>query len=279
MKRLFIAVLLCATSLSAVAQIPVRKPSTETHECYYQPKLIDGCGLSVNSVINIYGCEVDGYYYNVHRVLLQPGITYTFIATAQSSSFSPHIGVSHEDSDVFFARNTGPRGGSATVTYSPPTDDFYEIFLGPAERVATGTIRLTSTCQYGTTPTPQPSCVPSATDVCLQNGRFRVSATYTNHFVNPPQPGNFLAGKLVAGVQNPDVATFGISSAQAIEVVVRIQDARPFGINRFDVYYGGLTDLQYNITVTDTVKNVTRSYFKSAGTITGGVDRTSFVAN
>jgi hypothetical protein len=79
-------------------------------------------------------------------------------------------------------------------------------------------------------------------------------------------------------VQNPDVATFGISGAKAIEVVVRIQDARPFGINRFDIYYGGLTDLEYTVTVTDTQTGTTRAYTNAAGNVGGGVDRTSFTA-
>ena len=122
-------------------------------------------------------------------------------------------------------------------------------------------------------------CVANATTVCLLSDRFRVSIAFVNQFANPPAPGNFLGAKLVAGVQNPDVATFGISSAQAIEVVVRIQDTRPFGLNRFDVYYGGLTDLEYTVTVTDTVTGTTRAYRNPPGTVGGGVDRTSFLSN
>jgi len=123
------------------------------------------------------------------------------------------------------------------------------------------------------------SCTPNATTVCLLSDRFRVSIAFINQFATPPQPGNFLGGKLVAGVQNPDVATFGISSAQAIEVVVRIQDTRPFGLNRFDIYYGGLTDLEYTVSVTDVTTGVTKTYRNAPGTVGGGVDRTTFTAN
>jgi hypothetical protein len=130
-----------------------------------------------------------------------------------------------------------------------------------------------------TTPNVPGPCVANATTVCLLSDRFRVSVAFINQFANPPAPGNFLGAKLVAGVQNPDVATFGISSAQAIEVVVRIQDTRPFGLNRFDVYYGGLTDLEYTVTVVDTVTGTTRSYRNPPGTVGGGVDRTSFISN
>jgi hypothetical protein len=60
---------------------------------------------------------------------------------------------------------------------------------------------------------------------------------------------------------------------------VRIQDTRPFGLNRFDVYYGGLTDLEYTVTVTDTQTGTTRTYRNPPGTVGGGVDRTSFTSN
>lgn len=124
-----------------------------------------------------------------------------------------------------------------------------------------------------------PGCVANATTVCLLNDRFRVSIAYVNPFSNPPnQPGTFLAARLLQGSQNPDTALFGFSSAQAVEVVVRVQDTRPFA-PRFDVYYGGMTDVGYTVTVTDTQTGITRQYANAAGRIGGGVDRTSFPTN
>jgi acid phosphatase family membrane protein YuiD len=122
-------------------------------------------------------------------------------------------------------------------------------------------------------------CTADATTVCLLSGRFRVKIDYVNPFSNPPnQPGTFLAARLLQGVQNPDTALFGFSSAQAVEVVVRIQDTRPFA-PRFDVYYGGMTDVGYVVTVTDTQTGTTRQYTNTVGTVGGGVDRTTFPAN
>jgi hypothetical protein len=145
-------------------------------------------------------------------------------------------------------------------------------------RNASGDSAYTSEASATTSSGPS-TCSPSSTVVCLLDGRFRVSIAFINAFATPPAPGNFLGAKLAAGSQNPDVATFGISSAQAIEAVVRIQDTRPFGLNRFDVYYGGLTDLEYTVSVTDVQKGVTRTYLKAPGEVKGGVDRTSFTAN
>ncbi|MEO8378936.1 MAG: NF038122 family metalloprotease [Acidobacteriota bacterium] len=130
-----------------------------------------------------------------------------------------------------------------------------------------------------TTPGSGGACTPNATTVCLLNGRFRVSINYVNPFSNPPnQPGTFLAARLLEGVQNPDTGLFGFSSAQAVEVVVRIQDTRPFA-PRFDLYYGGMTDVGYTVSVTDTVSGTSRQYVNTVGTVGGGVDRNSFPAS
>ena len=86
------------------------------------------------------------------------------------------------------------------------------------------------------------------------------------------------SARLLQGVQNPDTALFGFSSAQAVEVVVRVQDTRPFA-PRFDIYYGGMTDVGYTVTVTDTQTGTTRQYVNTVGKVGGGVDRSSFPAN
>ncbi|HEX6098416.1 MAG TPA: NF038122 family metalloprotease [Thermoanaerobaculia bacterium] len=123
------------------------------------------------------------------------------------------------------------------------------------------------------------TCTPSDTVVCLLSNRFRVKIDYINPFSNPPnQPGTFRAARLLQGVQNPDTGLFGFSSAQAVEVVVRVQDTRPFA-NRFDIYYGGMTDVGYTVTVTDTATGTTRQYTNTVGTVGGGVDRNSFPTN
>jgi hypothetical protein len=131
----------------------------------------------------------------------------------------------------------------------------------------------------GTTHALPSTCAPSSTVVCLLNNRFKVSVDYVNPFANPPnQPGTFLAARLLQGSQNPDTALFGFSNAMAVEVVVRIQDTRPFA-PRFDVYYGGMTDVGYTVTVIDTQTGATRHYTNVVSEVGGGVDRASFAAN
>lgn len=122
-------------------------------------------------------------------------------------------------------------------------------------------------------------CTPNSTTVCLLGSRFRASISYRNQFSNPPgQTGSFVAARLNPAAINPDTALFGFANPQDVEVVVRVVDARPFA-PRFDIYYGGLTDVEYTLTVTDTQTGSTRQYHNPPGTVGGGVDRSSFPAN
>jgi hypothetical protein len=126
---------------------------------------------------------------------------------------------------------------------------------------------------------PPGACSPSATVACLLNNRFRVRIDYVNPFSTPPNlPGTFLTARLNAtpGI-NPDVALFGFASAQDIEVVVRLVDARPYA-NRFDVYIGGLTDVQYTVDIADTQTGRTFTYVNVVGQVGGKVDRVTFPA-
>jgi len=126
---------------------------------------------------------------------------------------------------------------------------------------------------------PSAGCVTDPTTACLLGNRFRVTINYRNQFSNPPgQTGDFRGTRLNPAATNPDVAIFGFANPQDVEVIVRIVDARPFA-PRFDVYYGGLTDVEYWVHVTDTITGTARQYYNAPNTVGGGVDRATFPAN
>ena len=189
---------------------------------------------------------------NEFRVEQKVGVNFVDIGAASANATQINVtGFSPSTSATFRIRARGVGGDS------------------PYSNEATGTTQST---------TPG-VCTPDSTTVCLLSNRFRVKIDYVNPFSNPPnQPGTFLAARLLSGVQNPDTGLFGFSSAQAVEVVVRVQDTRPFA-PRFDIYYGGMTDVGYTVTVTDTQTGTTRQYSNTAGNVGGGVDRSSFPAN
>ena len=233
------------------------------------------CGQTATGRVSVDSCQTNGIY----------AVGYTFNGTAgqkvtisgRSLEFAATILLADgRGSAAILARDDQfVNGATATISnFTLPYTGPYVIIITPLVAFEFGDYTLTLTCDNNTG-----ACSTTATTACLLDGRFRVSIAYVNQFANPPAPGTFLGAKLISGSQNPDVATFGISSAQAIEVVVRIQDARPFGLNRFDVYYGGLTDLEYTVSITDTQKGTSKTYRNPPGTVGGSVDRTTFTAN
>ncbi|HKD17997.1 MAG TPA: hypothetical protein VKG23_09010 [Thermoanaerobaculia bacterium] len=86
------------------------------------------------------------------------------------------------------------------------------------------------------------------------------------------------------GVALPQTDTFGYFSLPTItqnpsnpEVFVKILDGTPINGNYW-VFYGHLTDLIYDLTVTDNVTGITHTYSKAAGNTAGGFDTTTFPA-
>jgi hypothetical protein len=115
----------------------------------------------------------------------------------------------------------------------------------------------------------------SATLVLNQSHSFTITLLATN------QHNNNVTG---AGVALPQTDTFGYFSLPTLtdnpsnpEVFVKILDGR--GINgRFWMFYGHLTDLIYDLTMTDNVTGVSKTYHKNAGNEPGGFDIDSFPA-
>ena len=100
------------------------------------------------------------------------------------------------------------------------------------------------------------ACTEDTTTVCLNNGRFRVRATYDTG----TQTGNGGAVRLT-----PDTGYFWFFGNANVEMVVKLLDACSFN-NRFWVFAGGLTDVGVSLTVTDTVAGVTKTYNNVRGT-------------
>jgi hypothetical protein len=90
----------------------------------------------------------------------------------------------------------------------------------------------------------------------------------------------------VIGVAVPQTDTFGIfrfpppvtTDPSNPEVFVKILDAR--GVDgHFWVFYGHLTDLIYDLTVTDNITHLSKTFHKDAGLQAGGFDTTFFAAS
>jgi hypothetical protein len=103
---------------------------------------------------------------------------------------------------------------------------------------------------------------------------FNVTLQATNQYDN---------NATVTGVAVPQTDTFGIfrfpppvtTDPSNPEVFVKILDAR--GVNgHFWVFYGHLTDLAYDLTVTENATGCTKTYSKDFGVTAGGAKTTDF---
>ena len=89
-------------------------------------------------------------------------------------------------------------------------------------------------------------------------------------------------GRTGRGVALSASSVFGYFSIPAItgnpgnpEVFVKMLDGTPVN-DRYWFFYGGLTDLEYTLTVTDNVTGAVRTYSKPAGSECGGSDTAAF---
>jgi hypothetical protein len=111
-------------------------------------------------------------------------------------------------------------------------------------------------------------CVASAANLCLTGGRFRVKVDWS-----VPSQGQSGTGTAVA--LTGDTGYFWFFSANNIELVVKVVDGRPLN-NRFWVFYGALSDVQYTILVEDTVTGTVKTYTNPSGHLASVADTDAF---
>ena len=109
------------------------------------------------------------------------------------------------------------------------------------------------------------ACRPGPKTLCLQKGRFQVTADWQN-------PGNGQGGQAGAVPLSPLTGAFYFESANSPELMVKILDQG----GRIDFFYGTLSDLPYSIQVTDTRTGTLNTYRNPAGRFCGGVQIDAF---
>jgi hypothetical protein len=105
-------------------------------------------------------------------------------------------------------------------------------------------------------PNEAAACVPGATALCLGGGRFRVAAAWKDF------AGNTGVGQAVA--LTTDTGYFWFFSSSNVEVVIKALDGRVLN-DHYWVFYGALSNVEYTMTVTDTVTGIVRTYENPSG--------------
>lgn len=116
------------------------------------------------------------------------------------------------------------------------------------------------------------ACRTAGDSLCVLSGRYRIRLTAKN-------PRDGATGEGVAIAQNDLYGYFSIPSLTGnpgnVEVAVKMLDAREVN-GKFWIFYGGLTDLEYTLTVTEISTNATRTYTKPGRAFIGGADTSAF---
>ena len=109
------------------------------------------------------------------------------------------------------------------------------------------------------------SCVPGNGTLCLLNRRFAVQVGWMNQF-------NGTAGQGSPRALSDESGFFSFTDPTVVELVLKAVEFT----DRVAFFYGTLSDLEYDITVTDTVGGTTKTYHNPAGTFCGGLDNNAF---
>jgi hypothetical protein len=107
------------------------------------------------------------------------------------------------------------------------------------------------------------SCVPSSSTLCLNSSRFKVSVSWRDFQNN--------AGSGTAVPLTNDTGYFWFFNSANVEMIIKVLDGRPIN-GKFWVFYGALSNVEYTITVTDTVTGQTKTYQNPLGNFASAAD-------
>jgi hypothetical protein len=111
------------------------------------------------------------------------------------------------------------------------------------------------------------SCAPSPAVLCLGGGRFDVRVSWRS------TDGLIQAG--TASSITGSTGAFWFFSPDNLELVVKVLDGRAVN-GKWWVFYGALSNVEYTITVTDTLTGAVKTYFNPQGQLASVADTSAF---
>ncbi len=179
------------------------------------------------------------------------------------------------------------RGGGRRTYHNPPTENCGQsdtmafVPAGAAGSSASAVgggvpdpgfdltpLSLTSIALPGAAPSPEArgSCEAGESRLCLQDGRFSVQVELLDPGDMQRKP-----GRVLGSVGTNETGFFWFFSPTNVELATKLLDGR--GQNgKYWFLYGGLSDVEYTVTLTDTVTGESKSYRNEAGSLCGGID-------
>jgi pimeloyl-ACP methyl ester carboxylesterase len=115
---------------------------------------------------------------------------------------------------------------------------------------------------------PRAACAETATSTCLNEGRFQVEVAWED-FDGNAGPG------IVTPLRTDDTGSFYFFGPQNVELMVKALDGRQNNGN-FWIFYGSLTNVAFELTVTDSETGLTKTYENGSGEFASAGDTAAF---
>ena len=112
------------------------------------------------------------------------------------------------------------------------------------------------------------TCSPGPMSLCLNGDRFGVRVAWRALSIGAEGAGQ-------AQPLTSDTGYFWFFSSNNVELVIKVVDGRAFN-DHFWVFYGALSDVEYTITVTDTLTGATKMYTNPQGQLASVADTAAF---
>jgi len=218
------------------------------------------CNTTSQAALGTDDCTFpDGSYYESFSFAGTAGQVVTI--DMRSAAFDTLVALFDPSGELVDVNDDGPLGTdsqivatlSATGTYSIVATSFDE---GPTP----GAYSLALACAAA------PACSTTADRLCL-NDRFLITTVWKDF------SGNTGTGKAVQ--LTPDTGTFWFFNAENLELMIKALDGRPVN-GRWWIFYGALSNVEYTITVVDTVTGATKTYTNPSGTFASQGDTNAF---
>ncbi|MXV99911.1 MAG: hypothetical protein F4X59_13180 [Holophagales bacterium] len=118
-------------------------------------------------------------------------------------------------------------------------------------------------------------CEPGQELLCLLANRFSVEVAFVDPNLEPPDDAK--RARVAPSLTTANTGFFWFFNKENIELAVKVLDGRAFN-GSFWVLYGGLSDVQYKMTVEDTVTGDYAAYENEKGSLCGRIDLEPFGA-
>lgn len=118
-------------------------------------------------------------------------------------------------------------------------------------------------------------CEPGPHRLCVLDNRFALEVRFVDPNASNPEGAPGKAATVLPSLTTAATGFFWFFNEANVEVAAKVLDGQRHN-GRFWLLYGGVSDVEYTLTVTDTVTGLSESYRNEQGSICGEIDTELF---